>query len=307
MRASYSKWALCILLSLASSSHAQERWFDRKAEGFFWYQDPPQPQEPAEAQPEPAPEPAPEPNQPPQAKTKTAPKVLSVEWVQENLDKFRNDAIDNPTKENVQAYLYLQAYAAEKAKLFADKAEQYSIAVEGLDADINYPTATFAKYAKNYALADLQEAQLHALKDKIGLLVFYDDQVLSKSQASSMRSLQYSYHYALLEFAKDPSIAKALGVRSLKHDRGQSEALGISHFPAVVLSNDAGETMILSQSALSVDTMKYRIATAAMHLGVLSKSDYYEAWIGHQPVALDKIKTDQSTISKQELIELLKQ
>ncbi|MEZ5936211.1 MAG: conjugal transfer protein TraF [Alphaproteobacteria bacterium] len=105
-----------------------ERFFDRGQEGWFWYEPLP---EDDEALPIPAeqPDPAPVPDEirpivpaevvEPPAEAEP-PKPLSAAWFRENLDGFRDRALDDPSPVNTEAYLYLQRIALERAGAFAD-------------------------------------------------------------------------------------------------------------------------------------------------------------------------------------------
>ncbi|MBU3826952.1 MAG: conjugal transfer protein TraF [Candidatus Anaerobiospirillum merdipullorum] len=98
-------------------------FWDKSGEGYWWYAQDPQTPKPIKPQPK---------KQPPvvvvEAKEKkteqptetpTPPAVFSADWVEENLKVYRRLAWDNPTVENLRAYLYLQRFAMDRSEQFA--------------------------------------------------------------------------------------------------------------------------------------------------------------------------------------------
>jgi conjugal transfer pilus assembly protein TraF len=46
-----------------------------------------------------------------------------VAWLRDNLPKYKDIAWDNPTIENLRAFLYLQRFAIDRSEQLADIAE----------------------------------------------------------------------------------------------------------------------------------------------------------------------------------------
>ena len=100
-----------ILMGIAvpvRADQAEQPFFQGKEEGWFWYKDPKD--LPVEA-----------PTNPPlQAPAKSkAPASLSVEWLRKQMPVLLDQAIDSPTRENVEAYLYAQRLALDKSQRFS--------------------------------------------------------------------------------------------------------------------------------------------------------------------------------------------
>ena len=96
---------LLLLLSVAAPIYADNQWFIRHSEGWFWYENIPEP----ETQKDEAESPA----------KPTADHPLTTRWIRKNIDHYLDTAIDYPSKENVSAYLYLDRLVKEKAERFA--------------------------------------------------------------------------------------------------------------------------------------------------------------------------------------------
>ena len=142
-----------LLIAPVASSWGQAsdagRYFERGEEGWFWY----------EPEPEPAPEPtiddtplAAEPVPKPGPTESTVveeidpvdPTPLSTAWFRANLDDYRDPALDDPSPANVEAYLYLQRIALERAGSFAEASAAATVKDPWLDANSERPIATYA-------------------------------------------------------------------------------------------------------------------------------------------------------------------
>jgi conjugal transfer pilus assembly protein TraF len=71
------------------------------------------------------------------------PPALSVEWIKENLEKYKVFAIDNPTPENVAAFMYLQRVMLDKSQRFAEQVKHVVQLDPYLDQGTRRPIATY--------------------------------------------------------------------------------------------------------------------------------------------------------------------
>jgi hypothetical protein len=125
---------LCFLnVNHSVAENLDEGFYSRSSEGWFFYNEE-QETEDEEIEPEeqqviteiPSPEPTVQELEPTQPKTKLV--VGSAAWLKANLPIYLNNAIDNPTIENINAYLFLQKMSVDKANRFSNA---YSLAVTG--------------------------------------------------------------------------------------------------------------------------------------------------------------------------------
>ena len=75
------------------------------------------------------------------------PQPLSVAWLRKNLEKYRDEAIDAPSPENVAAYFNLQRVMMDKAHRFTDVAHEVVISDPRLDENVRRPISSFAVQA----------------------------------------------------------------------------------------------------------------------------------------------------------------
>src|SRR5690554_2562082 len=83
---------------MALETQEAQRFYERKAEGWFWYEVEPEPvEEPEPPVPEPLTELTPQKIEQPQTPSPTAPEPFSAAWVRENLPKYLDAAWNEPT------------------------------------------------------------------------------------------------------------------------------------------------------------------------------------------------------------------
>jgi len=104
---------------------------------------------------------------PPTAQSGPAP--LKAAWLRANLERFRDQAIDDPTTRNVALYLYLQRLVLDKAERFAEATQRAVWADPLLDETTRRPLATFAANLVNREAGAAREAALAAIADQGGL------------------------------------------------------------------------------------------------------------------------------------------
>ena len=70
---------------------------------------------------------------------------FSAKWLQQNMPKLLERAIDSPNKENVEAYLYAQRVAMDKSQVYAESARRVVASDPFLDENNRVPLSTYAK------------------------------------------------------------------------------------------------------------------------------------------------------------------
>ncbi len=110
---------------------AEQQWFSRHSEGWFWYEQ--------IAEPETDENEANDPNERHQP--------LTTAWIRNNIGLYLDKAIDLPSKENVSNYLYLDRLIKEKAERFAYVGKQIIESDPMLDE--NVPSTNLSGSGKN--------------------------------------------------------------------------------------------------------------------------------------------------------------
>ena len=267
-------FAVVIAVSaVAVSVSAESRFYDRAAEGWFWYRDPPEPEAAPVAPP--SAEPSPQP-------TAAPPAPFSSAWLKSAIPQYLDRALDNPTADNVRAVLYLQRIAVDKATLYSELSQQVTVGDPYLDTEFERPLSTFAVQDVDRAAAAAQTALLRHLGDSIGVLWFYrSDCAFCERQAPVIEALGRSTGLAVMTVSLDglpmPSGAFA---QSFVVDRGQAARLGVQSTPAIFVMKPPDEVELVSQGMMQLSDLRERILLVARRRGWISD----EAWEATRPV-----------------------
>lgn len=258
-----------ILASYATADASNgDRWLDRKSEGWFWYNAEPESTDPEEVKPAPK---EPVSTSPPPPKSGPAP--LSSAWIRENIQVYLDAALDNPTPENVGAFLYIQRYAMDKSFAFMDASQEVTLGNSALDEISRRPTATFA----NRKLDETATANNKHIIDKIsssaGIFFFMDGSDASVTQTGVLDMLQRNYQFDIVKIAAVdmPPGHYEPGVRK---DSGHANQMGVTSLPAIVLLRSNGLFDIVSQAPVSYSDLQKRILVGAKRLGIISEAEF---------------------------------
>ncbi len=255
----------CALPAIAQEEGGTGRFFDRKSEGWYWYIDP-KDQPPEEKAPAVVLA-----DKPTHTKAETAKKEpFSVEWLRENMPKLLDAAVNNPTKENVEAYFYAQRVAMDKSQRYAEQARQVVANDPFLDENNRVPIAS---YTKPFFLRETQEAKDVALKHIAsvgGLWVFFDSKCkFCQPQANSVAELSKKYGILTNFISMDgkglPNIAQ------FSRDKGHAKQLKLKITPTTVLVVPPNNFYIVSQGMMAQDQLADRILLAAESNSLLPK------------------------------------
>jgi len=282
--------ASALLISIANSVNADtqeepslpsagsENFYKGKAEGWFWYKDPPEeiPEEPIK--PPPPPPPAPVPEREPEKQEPPAPKgpeVFSVAWIKKNLPVYRDRAIDNPTDANVQAYYYLQRVMMDKASQFSEASSRVIMKDPFLDEDSRRPVATYAANALNREVTSNKDKVLRSLGNKVGLFFFFKSNcILCAEQASVLQSLTTSTGINIIPVSVDGKPLDNNAFPDYRIDDGQSKKLEVFQTPALALAIPPNKTEIVGYGAITLDVLFNRILIAARDTGLIDKKTF---------------------------------
>ncbi|MEZ5934830.1 MAG: conjugal transfer protein TraF [Alphaproteobacteria bacterium] len=253
------------------------RYFDRREEGWFWYEPEPEPVPeiaPKEAE-KPAAAPAPEIDvAAPAEATADEPKPLSAAWFRANLDDYRDRALDDPSPENVEAYLYLQRIALERAGGFAEASTAAAARDPWLDANSERPIATYAAQAIDALAEGARNAVLRELARETGILFFYRaDCPLCDSQAGVLKLAGDVHGFEIVAVSLDGS-PPAGGLEAHRLDDGQADHLGVAALPATFLIRPPDLIAPLAQAPLDLQTLGRRIIGQAHALGLVPEETY---------------------------------
>ena len=248
------------------------QFFYDKEEGWYWYQDPETGElkklEPVEA-----------PVSPPSSTLSKDEEYakkhpLSAQWVRIMLPRYMDQAWNNPTPENVQAYFLVQKFAVERSHEFALTARKVILGNMLLDGSINRPLSAIGVKSANKATNDARDEILKKLTDKVGIFFFYKSTCPHcETQAPILRMAEVNLGFSVIAVSIDGGELKSAQFAQTYKDAGHAKRLGLESVPAIFLMNDKGEFDLISASVISFENLKERILIAAERQGWISKED----------------------------------
>jgi conjugal transfer pilus assembly protein TraF len=256
-------------------------YFEDKQRGWFWYEVLPEPIKPAKT--EPKIEPLKSEPQTDTAKVEESvvvsvpaqPEPLSSAWLKQNLEKYLNKAIDEPSQENVAAFYYLQRVMMDKAERFTHAARYVVMSDPQLDESVRRPISTFAVNEANHQASVAADQALKAIAAKAGILFFFrSDCRYCHVQAPILAMLERSYGFKIYPVSLDGLPMPNGLFNQFKIDQGQAALLGVEQTPALFLMKPPKQIVPLSQGVLSLEEATSRILLAAKEAGWLESSQY---------------------------------
>lgn len=265
--------ALAILLVLAFATIAPamagvDSFLLDKEEGWFWYQREPEP-------PPPPPEEKPEPPKKQAEAKKDEPKKpgpLSVEWFQKEYLQLLNDAVDDPSPENVRKYRYATRVMLDKASNFTHVFQRESLLDPLLDEANRMPFSSAARGSFMRLTIDEQTAATKAIGQKAGLWVFLDESCAFCALqypivARMAKDRKLTVTYITPDGKRPPWMAASDDVRQ---ESGQAKYLRIGVRPAVAMVVPPESVTVLTQGMLSQDMLEERLLFAGDQAGLIS-------------------------------------
>lgn len=252
-------------LAWSNENQARGHFFQGKEEGWFWYKDP---KDKAESPPDllvPVPEPSPDP-QATTVKRQEAP--FSVSWLRQQLPVLLDRAIDTPSRENVEAYLYAQRVTMDKSQRFAEAAQRVVYGDPFLDENNRVPIASFARSDWLFQAEAEKNTATKALAGVAGIWVFFDSRCgLCKTQLEITERLRNRYGFLVRYISVD---GRGLpGIRGWVRDQGHAANLGIQLTPTTVLVAPPDKYLVVSQGMMAEDQLQDRLLVAAESAGLL--------------------------------------
>ena len=249
----------------------QDRWLNRNKEGWFFYneQENPEPEIKIEEVP---PTPTPPPVAKPEMPQEEGAAPFSSAWIRGNIQFYLDAAIDNPTAENVSAYLYIQNYAMNKSMQFMDANKKATLGHPMFDSISQRPTATYANRQLDEEATQKRAETLDHISHNSGIFFFSDNSNASKIQADIISMLVRNFDFDILKITTAQP-TQELADQGFKEDKGRSKTLGISTYPAIALISADGNYDVISQAPVSYSDLRDRLLIGANRLGVINEAE----------------------------------
>lgn len=249
------------------SKATKSQYLNDRERGWHWY----------EVQPV-APEKVETPIEPPKA---PGPAPLSVKWLSEKLEEYKTIAINNPTRENVERYNYMQKLVLDKAEKFALMSQEVNTLNPSLDETIANPVTSYATNQQNKVREESTDRVVNKLATEIGLYYFYksDCQYCLKMN-TIMRSLQDKNGYQIKAIALDGKPMPDGKFPVWVPDRGQASVLGVTSTPTIYMFKPPNKVVLVAAGLQVIPELKRRIMQVANSNKWLSDDEFQLAMKG---------------------------
>lgn len=240
---------LLLLLTAFSTTSiaAAPVYWSKSEQGWFWYK----------TQPVPPPPPVPEIPKPVVA---PGDKVFSSAWFKDNLDRYKEAALDNPSPQNIKTYMYLQRLAMDKAQAFAEGVKLAVYNNPALDESNRSPGNRLALGAVNEATLAAKKAVLGRLAKGAGIWFFYrSDCPYCKAEEPVLRTMQNLYGFHVLPISLDGRPMPDGMFPDFVADQGQASRLGVTVTPTMYLVAPPDKVLKISEGVLASDQIEDRI------------------------------------------------
>lgn len=256
------------------------KWFGDRDRGWHFYEPDPEPEEevvevvPEVAPPEvvpPAAEAKPEPAPP------AGPAPFSVKWIRDNIDRIRDTAIDDPSPENVSAFLYAQRVMLDKAETFSGVMRKVSTEDPVINENVRQPGSTFGYHAANDFAREGKGAALNKLKKTVGVWFFFDSTCrYCAVQAPVIEELKNDYGFSVMAISRDGAPLPNGYFKNFVTDAGQAARLGIEVTPAIVIVRPPDQMAVVGQGLMARDELLDRIIEVAGENKWLSDDEFQD-------------------------------
>lgn len=262
--------ALCMSAAFNCAAQPHLDPLKRSEEGWFWYEVEPEPIEPPK-------EKIPKEPMPPAPPTviqlsKPKPQPLSVEWFQKEYPKLLNNAVDDPTDENVQAYRYATRVMLDKASNFTKTFQRQSLLDPLLDESVRSPFANAMRGTFQRLTREQKTKATEKISKRAGLWVFLDEKcIFCAMQYPIIDRTAKERGFEVIYITPDGEHPSWLmGKNDVRKDVGQSKHLKIQVRPALALVIPPEKITVLSQGMISQDLIEERILIAGDAAGLIT-------------------------------------
>ena len=279
-----------------ASGHNQaqsENFYDRRSEGWFWYEDPEQKkkrllEEQKKQQQQPKPVKKVEIVHPETGTlnapivvqaTAPQPKALSAEWLKQQMPMALQAALDNPMDSNgrptkeVETYMYMQRLALDKSQNFSKAARTVTETNPFLDENSRIPMDSASNRIFLAAHDQDKKEAIKYLSQRTGLWFFFDVSCsFCSSQYEFLKDFKIETNFKVQNISMDGrKLPRMTANDTVLPDRGQAVNLKLKITPSIVLLAPPNNFYVVSQGLITPSSLQSKILLIAEQQGLLPK------------------------------------
>lgn len=247
-----------------SRQEDRARFLEDRERGWHWYEQYPEPE-----QEQPAPE-----VEGQGAGQSEEPAPMSVQWLRRELEESRIAAIDNPTRDNVEYYVYVQKIAMDRAEQFALRAQQVAMINPALDETAQNPTTTYARQASMRVAQSTQDEVLQRIAQDVGIFYFFLSTCQYCSQQNgtlTMFAERHDFRVMALSLDNQPMADGAFS--NWRPAGDMARTLNVTRTPTLYLFKPPNEFVLLTESLQTVPQLERRILQISAAQGWITQEE----------------------------------
>lgn len=231
------------------------RYYDDRERGWFFFEEDPERKEPV---------PLPPPTGGTDSTQNPGLEPFSVEWLRVEMETAKVRAIDQPTRENIEYYSYLEKVAMDKAEKFALMRQQVAMVNPGLDETIDNPVTTIARTARRDEQESEQARILADLAGSVGIYYFFkSDCPYCSKQNIPLVEMTKRFGFSILPISVD-GLPMPDGIfNEWLPDQGQAALLKIESTPTLYMVRPPNEVVLLSVGVQTFQGLEKRVLQVA--------------------------------------------
>lgn len=241
-------WNAIFFISIAFSSPVNAHFFERKAEGWHWYEsDVTDHRSEVRKEPKKASE----------QKTLTASEIL--QRFKKEIEQRLHLALVYPTYDNVKAYQEIQKAMMDRSELFSQRWMEVVYTTPHLDETIKHPISQAARHVYLDERQRNKETTIKALSQKYGLFFFFKSSCpYCHRFAPIVKQFAQNYGWQVLPISMDGSQLPEFP--NVQNDNGAAAKLDVTHLPTLLaVEPKSGKVIPLSFGMSSQDQIEDRI------------------------------------------------
>ncbi|WP_435000038.1 conjugal transfer protein TraF (plasmid) [Vibrio scophthalmi] len=222
------------------------------------------------------------PKLPPSTPVSTAPAgpaPMSTEWIRTNFPKFVNEAIDDPSPENIKRARYVNRVIMDKSSAFKEAWMQDVINNPYLDETQARPVSRFALSAKSSSVREATKEALSSIASKAGLWFFYrSDCPYCDKQAPIVKLYEdMGFNIAAISLDGKP-MPNGLFPKFVTDTKNLHKELGVVRVPSLFLvSNDGQMIAPISHGIMTQSNLERIVLIQSKEAGYITPEQFNQA------------------------------